>query len=194
MVSNINTDLFRLMLRKKKVSQRKVAEQLHMSDVMFSLKLRGRSRFHDWHVAVIRDFLHLTQIEVTEIFYTAVVFTEKGAAKVALLHELDMYIELITKGKILSKSTLDEAMTGHVIQKFLADWIRNPDQNVFTYDLSELDVKFKHKFFALNDIIIQKIDDKAKIEKYSRLFESVAIDIPNQTITLTINNQTIRSL
>ena len=194
MISNINTDLFRLMMRKKRITQRALAQHLNISDSLLCNKIRGGSRFHDWQIAAIRDFMKLTQTEVSEIFYTAVILSDEGPTKVALLHELDMYIQLIIKGKILSKSTLDEAMTGHIIQKFLADWIRNPEQNVFTYGLSEMDVHFKHKFFCLNDIIIQKIDTQAKIEKYARLFDSVAIDITKQTITLTIDNQKIRSL
>lgn len=193
-ISNINTDLFRLLMNKKRITQRELAKHLHMSDALLCHKIRGGSRFKDWQIAAIRDFMKLTQTEVSEIFYTAVILSDEGPIKVALLHELDMYIQLINKGKILSKSTLDEAMTGHIIQKFLADWIRNPDQDVFTYGLSEMDVHFKHKFFCLADIIIQKIDTQEKIEKYSRLFESVEINIIKQTITLTINNKVIRSL
>ncbi|MBO5810454.1 MAG: hypothetical protein J6R32_06460 [Bacteroidales bacterium] len=193
-ISNTNTDLLKLIMHKKRVSQRELAQHLNISDSLLCHKIRGKSKFHDWQIAAIRDFMKLTQTEVSEIFYTAVILSDEGPTKVALLHELDMYIQLIIKGKVLAKSTLDEAMTGHIIQKFLSDWIRNPEQNVFTYALSEMDVHFKHKFFCLNDIIIQKIDTKSKIEKYARLFDSVAINILKQTITLTIDNKKIRSL
>ena len=194
MASHINSDLFKFVMREKKITQGQLAELLHISRPLLCAKVHGKCKFDDYQVAAIRDFMHLTSTEVSEIFYDAVILSKDGIQQVSLLHELNMYIELISKGNIVCRSTLDSAMTSHVIQKFLAEWIRNPEQNVFQYELTELDVKFKHKFFALSEIMIHKIDKKAQNETFSRLFECITINFEKRIITLIINNDSIRRL
>ena len=181
-------------MREKKITQGQLAELLHISRPLLCAKVHGKCKFDDYQVAAIRDFMHLTSTEVSEIFYDAVILSKDGIQQVSLLHELNMYIELIIQANIVCRSTLDSAMTSHVIQKFLAEWIRNPEQNVFRYELTELDVKFKHKFFALSEIMIHKVEKKTQTETFSRLFERVSINIETRIITLVINNQSIRSL
>lgn len=194
MASHINSDLFKFIMREKKITQKQLSELLHISRPLLCAKVHGKCKFDDYQVAAIRDFMQLTSTEVSEIFYDAIILSKEGIQQVSLLHELNMYIELIAQANIVSRSTLDSAMTSHVVQKFLAEWIRNPDQNVFRYELTELDVKFKHKFFALADIMIHKIDKKSQTETFSRLFERVSINMETRIITLVINNQSIRSI
>ena len=181
-------------MRKKNITQSQLADLLHISRPLLCAKVHGKCKFDDYQVAAIRDFMHLTSTEVSEIFYTAVMLSKEGIQLVSLLHELDMYIQLLIKANIVCHTTLDSAMTGHVIQKFLAEWIRNPEQNVFQYELTELDIKFKHKFFALSDIMIHKVYEETQIEIFARLFEQVLINLNKKTITLTINNESIRRI
>lgn len=194
MSSGINVDLLRYLMRKKRVPLKTLAQHLGISNSLVTQKANGRIRFTDYQVKEIQDFLQLSPIEVTEIFYSGVILTDKGVERVPILRELNLYIELITHGKLLSSKSFDPEITGHIIQKFLSEWIRTPDQNIFTYAVSDIDIKLKYKFLALSDLIIHKFDQDKSIETVSRLFEKIDLDLNKKIITLTINNKSLRSL
>ena len=189
----VNTDLLRLIMRKKRISQRIISKHLQISESLLCAKIKGRIRFHDYQVAQIRDLLGLTPLEVTEIFYNGVVLGEEGITHVSILRELSIYIELISHAKLLASPTLDQEITAHVVQKFLSEWIRNPDKNTFIFDLTEMDVQLKNKFFALSEIMLHKIHEDHS-ETVARLFESININKDTKQITFKINNKSIRGL
>ena len=192
-IKAINTDLLRMNMRKKHVTQRMIARHLNISESLLCAKIKGRVGIFDYQVAQIKEVLGLTPLEVTEIFYNGVVLGEEEIKQVSILRELSIYVELIAHAKVLASPTLDQDLTSHIVQKFLSDWIRKPEQNTFTYDLTEMDVNLKHRFFALSEIMLHKTYDDHS-ETVAKLFESININKETKKITLKINNTAIRGL
>ena len=191
----INKILLTSKMKLKGVSNNDVAEAIGMSAALFCMKLNGSSRFKDYQIAAIRDFLDLTSDEVMEIFYTGVVLTNDGIKIVSILHELNLYVQIVTKGgRLESKGVIDQVITGYVIQGFVTQWVENPKQSKFVFPVNPIDMAQKYKFFALNDLLVHKFSATNRTDTYSKLFESITIDLSRKTITLIIDNEKLRSL
>lgn len=190
----INKNLLTIKIKLKGATNTELARAMGITPALLSMKLRGESRFKDYHIAAIRDFLDLTADEVMEIFYTGVVFTNDGIKRVSVMHELDLYIQIITKGHLETRSTIDQVITGYVIQGVITQWVENPQQSTFTFPINSVDMAQKYKLFALSDIMVHKFNPKKHTDTYAKLFESVSINTEKKTITLTIDNNKLRNL
>ena len=189
----VDSNLLRYKIKCANLTMVDLSAKLNLFQTQLQDRIAGRTAFKDYEVNQLKNILRLSSNEVMDIFYQGIILTNEGIQEVDALHELNLYIKLRFKGEITVKADFEKMKLTNTLKNFLSEWIRNPNQNLYTYPLSDLDLKFYYKFFALHDILIKKIDGNA-IETHARLFEKVRIKLKERKLELTINNKQLREI